>query len=102
MATRLFIKQYQKYVGDTDGCIIYFNYLLIVAETLEQHERIMNKIIKRPKKYNIKFNIIKLQYLKNEVRFMGLIFIKQGICSDAERKKVIKNLKYPNCKKKLQ
>ncbi|XP_060861804.1 uncharacterized protein K02A2.6-like [Metopolophium dirhodum] len=40
----LFMKQNEKYFGDIEGVIIYFDDILIAADSIEQHEQIMNKI----------------------------------------------------------
>lgn len=47
VAPELFMKQNQKYFGDIEGVIIYFDDLLIAAESVEQHEQIMNKVVER-------------------------------------------------------
>jgi len=53
----------------------------------------MNKVIEIARKYNIKFNISKLQYKQREVRFLGLNFNEKGMGPDSERIEVIKQLK---------
>jgi len=102
VAPKLFMRQNEKYFGDIEGVLIYFDDIFIAAETLDQHERIMNKVIDRARKYNIKFNISKLHYRQREVRFPGLNFNERGMSPDSERIEVIKKLKNLSNKKELQ
>lgn len=96
------MKQNEKYFGDIENVIIYFDDILIAAESLEQHEMILNKVIERAREYNIKFNKNKFQYKAVEIKFLGLIFDSKGMSPDKERVEVIKNLKNLNNKKELQ
>lgn len=41
VAPELFIKQIEKYFGEIEGFIIYFDDILIAEESIEQHEEIM-------------------------------------------------------------
>lgn len=93
VAPEFFMKQNEKYFGDVEGVIICFDDLLIAAESVDQHEQILNKVVERARKYNIRFNITKLQYKQREVKFMGLIFNEKGMSPDSERIEVIKKLK---------
>lgn len=84
------MKQNEKYFGDIEGLVIYFDDILVAAESIEQHEMIMSKVIERFRRNNMKFNKIKLQYCKTEIEFMGLIFNEKSTSPDLERIKVIK------------
>jgi len=96
------MKQNEKYFGDIEGVIIYFDDILIAAESIQQHEIIINKVIERARQYNIRFNVTKLQYSQREVKFMGLKFNENGMSPDEERIKVLKQLQTPHNKKELQ
>jgi len=56
---------------------MYFDDILISGETQQEHDEALKQVVKRARKLNIKFNLNKLQYEKNEVRFLGMIFSKK-------------------------
>lgn len=43
VAPVLFIKQNEKYFGNMEGVIIYFDTILIAIETIDQQEQIMTR-----------------------------------------------------------
>lgn len=55
-APMVFQKYNTKYLGDIPGLAIYFDDFIIAAETKQEHDKILNKVIERAWKYNIKFN----------------------------------------------
>ena len=57
--------------GDIPGVIVYFDDLAVIAENEREHDEILEKVLNRPRKNNVKFNPEKLQYKKSTMRFMG-------------------------------
>jgi hypothetical protein len=102
MALEVFQKIMNEYFGDIEGVTIYFDNLLISANSRYEHDHIIKKVLERARKLNIKFNAKKLQYAVEQVKFLGLIFKKQGVISDPDRIKSIKELKVSTNKKQLQ
>lgn len=100
-APEVFQKLNTKYFGDIEGLIIYFDDFFIFHETREGHDKIVAEVMKRAKLYNVKFNHRKVQYCQDEVKFLGLIFNKNGVSIDQTRIDSIANLKNPNNKKEL-
>lgn len=98
----IFISLLNKYFDDIENVEIYFDDILISADTKEEHDKILNQVIERTRKYNIRFNSEKMHYAKNEVKFLGYVFNEFGMKADNDRVKSILNLKNPTCKKKLQ
>ncbi|KAL4113759.1 hypothetical protein QTP88_017332 [Uroleucon formosanum] len=80
MAPELFQKRMSKYFGDIEGIQIYFDDVLICANSREAHDQIMMKVLDR-------------------ARF---VFNMQGVMPDPERIKIIKELSSPTNKKQLQ
>jgi len=58
---------------------VYFDDIFIVEETIEMHDRTLNKVIKRDKQFNIKFNSKKLQYKVSKVKFLEFILSAGGV-----------------------
>lgn len=72
------------------------------GKTQKEHEEALNKVVEQARKLNIKFNLKKLQFEKNEIRFLGMIFSEKGIKLDPERVKSIIQLNTPQNIKQLQ
>jgi hypothetical protein len=101
-APEIFQKMNQKNFGDIDNVIIYFDDLLIAANSKEEHDKILHKVINRAREKGVKFNKEKVQYRKTEVKYMGHIFNREGMRIDKDRIRAIDELKPPTCKKELQ
>jgi len=102
MAPELFQKRMTKYFGDIEGIQIYFDDVLICANSRDEHDQIMMKVLDRARRLNIKFNPKKVQFAVKQVKYLGFIFNKQGVIPDPERIKTIKELSAPTNKKQLQ
>lgn len=72
------------------------------GETQKEHEEALNKVVEQARKLNIKFNLKKLQFEVNEVRFLGMIFSEKGIKPDPDRVKSIIQLSTPQNIMQLQ
>jgi len=68
--------------------------LLVCAQTKDEHDLILDKIIERARLLNIKFNMNKLQLCSKEVKYIGFLFNQEGIKPDKDRIESIINLKY--------
>ena len=102
MALQLFQKFNEKKFGDIPNVLIYFDDMLIYADNEVEHDIILNKVIERARKLNVKFNKNKLQFRVNEVKYLGHIFNKDGMKPDPEQVKAILSLQNPSNKKELQ
>jgi hypothetical protein len=98
----IFQKLMFKYFGDITGVSIYFDDLCISGESKEEVDAILNKVFRRARQYNIKFNYNKLQYCVEDVKYLGVIFNKNGMRPDPEKIACVKSLKKPNNKTELQ
>jgi hypothetical protein len=88
--------------GNIDGVLVYFDDLLIAADSEEEHDMIFNKVLERAQQYNVHFNPTKLQYKMKSVKFLGHIYSEHGRSIDPSRIEAIKNLKIPDTVKSLQ
>lgn len=102
IAPQLFQKVNEKNFANIDGVIVYIDDILIAAETEEEHDRILNKVLKRARELNIKFNEGKVQYKVKEVKYLGHKYSEHGIMIDEDRVQAIQDLKEPQTKKELQ
>lgn len=89
---------FQRYIEEAFENIdisIYFDDIIIAAETEEEHDRILKKVLDRAREHNVRFNIDKIQYKTTKVKYLGLLICKLGIEMDKEYIEAIKNLGLP-------
>ncbi|KAI5754703.1 hypothetical protein M8J77_010793 [Diaphorina citri] len=101
-APEVFSRLNTKYFGDIQDVTIYFDDILIASGTMEEHLDTLNKIFQRAQSLNIKFNLKKFQYMLPEIKYLGLIFNKDGTKPDEERIQALQNIKIPKNVKQLQ
>lgn len=101
-APEFFQKLNNKNFGDIQGCLVYFDDLLIYGDCPESHDRALNNVIQRARQLNVKFNSAKIQYRVNEVKYLGNKFNNEGMQPDEEKIQAILGLKEPKNKKELQ
>ncbi|XP_046142800.1 uncharacterized protein K02A2.6-like [Osmia bicornis bicornis] len=87
--------------GDIEGVGIYFDDLIIAAKNEKDHDKIMQLVLERANKCNVRFNKNKLQYKTNEVKYLGFIFNKDGVKPDRSHVEAILKIKQPTNKKEL-
>ncbi|RYE25774.1 MAG: hypothetical protein EOP45_04445 [Sphingobacteriaceae bacterium] len=98
----VFQKYNERNFEDIDGVFVFIDDVLIVADTLEEHDKILEKVLERARKLNIKFNEEKVQYRVKEVKYWGKIISENGIACNPERVEAIRKITPPKDKKDLQ
>lgn len=98
----VFQKYNERNFEDIPNVVVFIDDILIAADTIDEHDRILKKVLERTRKLNIKFNIDKIQYKVTEVKYLGKIISCEGIRSDPERIKAITQIDNPKTKKDLQ
>jgi len=101
-APEVFQQLTSKYIGCIENVCVYFDDILVSGETQKEHEEALNKVVEQARKLNIKFNLKKLQFEVNEVRFLDMIFSEKGIKPDTDGVKSIIQLNTPQNIKQLQ
>lgn len=98
-APEIFMLKVAEIFGDIDGCLPYFDDLIIAAETDKEHDEVLEKVFNRARQFNIRFNVDKMQYKKEAVRFLGMIVSGAGVQVDPERIKAITQFQQPRDQK---
>ncbi|GBN99368.1 Transposon Ty3-I Gag-Pol polyprotein [Araneus ventricosus] len=101
-APEIFPKRNEANFSDIPGVLVYFYVLLIAGDTIEQHDEILGKVMKRAKELNIKFNQNKIQLKVPEVKYLGYIFSSEGIKPDPDYVQAIIDMPEPRNKTELQ
>ncbi|CAB0006809.1 unnamed protein product, partial [Nesidiocoris tenuis] len=79
-----------------------FDDIIVTGVTEAEHDRNVEEVLRKARKFNIKFNPKKLQYKQEKVKYLGLIFASDGICPDEERVRAITEIETPTCVRELQ
>ncbi|GBM72932.1 Uncharacterized protein K02A2.6 [Araneus ventricosus] len=83
-APEIFQKRNEANFSDISGVLVYFDDLLIAGDTIEQHDEILGKVIKRAQELNIEFNQNKIQLKVPEVKYLEYIFSSEGMKPDPD------------------
>ncbi|XP_052130313.1 uncharacterized protein K02A2.6-like [Frankliniella occidentalis] len=102
VSPEIFQKAVYDLFGDIEGVVLYFDDMLIVAKTEEEHDQIFLKVIERAKEHNVRFNPSKIQYKRKSVKFLGHVYSESGKTIDPDRVEAIMLLKSPRNVKELQ
>ena len=82
--------------------IVYLDDILIFAKTENEHNKRLERVFKRIKDANLKLSPDKCEYLKSEIKFLGYIINKNGICTDKNKVQTVMDFQPPKCIKKLR
>lgn len=101
IAPEVFQRANTEMFGDIENVGIYIDDLIIAAKDEKEHDKILRQVLERANRYNVKFNKKKLQYRMKEVKYLGLVFNKEGVKPDNRYVEAILKLKDPANKKEL-
>lgn len=102
IAPEVFQKYNERNFQGIPGVVIYFDDVLIAAETKDEHDRILAEVVNRARHLNIRFNKEKFQFCSKKVNYLGQVVSEKGISCDPDRVRAINNLTPPRDKKDLQ
>lgn len=78
MAPEYFPRINQKNFGNIDGVLIYIDDLLIAANSRDEHDSILQKVLERARQVCVRFNKDKIQLGQSSVKYLGHIFSCQS------------------------
>lgn len=90
-----------KILQNIDGVISHIDDILIHAKTIEQHDEILNKVLKCLEEEGLTLNKDKCVFRTQRLVFLGHEITDQGISIDSERIKAIVQFPEPTNKKEL-
>ena len=77
------------------GAIVWQDDILIFGKTLEEHDRMLDEVMKRIEQSGLKLNKAKCEFRKSCLRYVGHMFSKNGVSPDDSKVQAIMNLKSP-------
>ncbi|GBM54284.1 Retrovirus-related Pol polyprotein from transposon 297 [Araneus ventricosus] len=70
-------------------CLVYFDDLIIVGRTFEEHLNNIRKVFQRLQKANLKLNPKKCGFFRKEISYLGHINSSDGVKTDPEKTKAV-------------
>lgn len=84
-ANEVFQKRVSQHVEGIRGAIVLFDDILIFAKEEEEHNRILNQVLRRCQDAGMKLNSKKCKLGVKEVKYLGHIISAKGIHADPEK-----------------
>ena len=101
-ASEVFQQRNCETFGDIAGVHIIADDMIIAATTETEHDEILQKVMTRAKKANVKFNKDKIQYKVSSVKYMGHVVTSEGVKVDGAKVKAIVDMPSPTDRPALQ
>jgi hypothetical protein len=83
-------------------CFVFLDDIVIYAKSLVDHDRKLRDVFSRLRKYNLKSQLDKCEFLRKEVTFPGHILSEHGAEPDARKIECIKNFPTPKTAKQFK
>ena len=84
------------------NCVIYLDDILIFGKTIEEHNQRLEMVLSRIKQAGLKLAPTKCRFMQTEIKYLGHVINEDGVKTDPDKIKSIKEWKLPGCKKELQ
>jgi len=103
-APATFQKMMNNVLSDLTGtrCFVFLDDIVIYANSLVDHDRKLRDVFKRLRKYNLKLQPDKCEFLRKEVTFLGHKISERGVEPDTCKVDAVKDFPTPKTVKKLK
>ena len=81
---------------------VYIDDIVIYSNTLEEHATKFRALMDRLRKYNLKLQLDKCEYLKNKVFYLGHSLSKEGLQVDERKIEAVKRFPRPKNVKNIR
>lgn len=83
-------------------CFVVLDDTVIYAQSLAEHDRKLREVFGRIRKFNLKLQPDKCEFLRKEVGYLGHIITEKGVLPDPRKVSVIENYPRPTNTKQLK
>jgi hypothetical protein len=83
-------------------CFVFLDDIVIYARSLNEHDMKLRDVFARLRKYNLKLQPDKCEFLRKEVNYLGHVITEDGVRPDPRRVIAIENFPRPECEKTLK
>ena len=94
-ASEIFQREMTNILQDLEGVMAYQDDVIIFGKTEEEHNKCLEKVMRRVSEAGLKLNMKKCEMKKKSLKFLGHIISSEGIKPDEEKVKAIVALKAP-------
>jgi len=77
------------------GCFVYLDEVITFGETLQEHHARLREVFQKLRQFNLIIDPDKCEFLKTELNYVGHVITSEGVKSDPEKIKAIKNFPIP-------
>lgn len=102
VAPEIFQRNIKQIIEDLDGTDVYIDDIIVFGDTLEEHNRRLEEVLKRLSAYNFKLNKSKSKFCVSEIKYLGHIITKEGLKVDHEKVQAIVSMDKPTDKKAVE
>jgi len=82
--------------------LVYLDDILVFSKTIEDHIRILDKLLGRIANAGLRLNPDKCKFFVSEIKFLGHIINTEGIKTDMEKIETIRKFEKPRCVKHVR
>jgi hypothetical protein len=83
-------------------CFVFLDDIVIYAKSLSEHDDKLRDVFGRIRKYNLKLQPDKCEFLRTEVSYLGHVITEDGVRPDPKKVEVIENFPRPTSTKQLK
>lgn len=83
-------------------CFIYLDDIVLYASSLEEHHEKLREIFDRLRKYNLKIQPDKCEFLRKEVTYLGHLVTEKGIKPDPKKIEIARNFPQPKSQRDIK
>ena len=83
-------------------CLIYLDDIIIFSDTIDSHFRQLESVFQRLETAGLKLKGTKCEFFKTEVNYLGHVVSEDGVKTDPEKLKALKEWPVPTCLKELR
>jgi hypothetical protein len=85
-----------------DSCLVYLDDVIVIGRTFQEHILKLRKVFERFREARLKLNPGKCQLLQKEVKYLGYIASSEGISTDPEKLKTVREWPTPKDKHEIR
>jgi len=82
--------------------IVFLDNIIVFSDTLEEHERRLQRVVDRLREYGLKLNLSKCKFFQTSVKYLGHIVSRDGVKTDPDKIRALKTWPSPKNLKELR
>jgi hypothetical protein len=84
------------------GCLVYMDDIIVYSTSLEEHILLLKKVFSKLRESNLKIQLDKSHFLKQEVEFLGHVVTPEGVKPNPDKIKAIKKFPIPRTVRQIK